>query len=124
MPKKLLKLWAPDGEGFWNYEKGAARYLAFAPAFTALRWANQAWYWLLLLGFAAAAVVQVRRRWGSEQPLFDWWLLPYGIGAYPSAIAVVFSGQSRFHYPVMPFITLSVGWLLADWWMRRRAAVG
>jgi len=120
MPKKLLKLWAPDGEGLWHFEKGVASYPAWAPAFTALRYANQGWYWLLLLGFAAAALVQVRRRLGSGQPLFDWWLLPYGIAAYPSAIAVVFSGQSRFHYPVMPFIALSVGWLLADWWTQRR----
>lgn len=127
MPKKFIKLWGPDGEALWSYEKGAASYAAHAPLYTALRWANQAWYWLLLAGFAAALVVQLRRRWRTSAPLFDWWLLPYGIAAYPTAICVVFSGQTRFHYPAMPFIAISAAWLLADWltgWLeRRRAAV-
>lgn len=120
MPKKLIKLWGPDGEALWNYERGAASYAAHAPLFTAVRWANQAWYWLLLAGFAAAGVVQLRRRWKGDQPLFGWWLLPYGIAAYPTAICVIFSGQTRFHYPAMPFIAMSVGWLLADWVLRQR----
>jgi hypothetical protein len=42
-------------------------------------------------------------------------VLPYGIALYPSAIAMVFSGQSRFHYPVMPFVCVTAGWLLARW---------
>ena len=120
MPKKFVRLWGPDGEALWNYEQGAASYAVHAPPYTALRWVNQGWYVLLLAGFALAFVVQVRRRWGTGH-LFDWWLLPYGIAAYPSAIAVVFSGQSRFHYPAMPFVALSVGWLLADWLTRRRS---
>ena len=123
MPKKFIKLWGPDGEALWSYEKGAASYAAHAPLYTALRWANQAWYWLLLAGFALALVVQLRRRWWTAMPLFDWWLLPYGIAAYPTAICVVFSGQTRFHYPAMPFIAISVAWLLADWLERRRVAV-
>lgn len=126
MPKKFIKLWGPDGEALWSYEKGAASYAAHAPLYTMVRWANQAWYWLLLAGFAAALVVQVRQRWRSSAPLFDWWLLPYGIAAYPTAICVVFSGQTRFHYPAMPFIAISAAWLLADWltgWLERRGAV-
>lgn len=120
MPKKFIKLWGPDGEALWSYEQGAASYAAYAPLYTAVRWTNQAWYWLLLVGFAAALVVQLRRRWRTSAPLWDWWLLPYGIAAYPTAICVVFSGQTRFHYPAMPFIAISAAWLLADWLERRR----
>lgn len=120
MPKKFVKLWGPDGEALWNYEKGAASSAAYTPLFRVAFWINLVWYWLLLLGFGAAFVIQVRRRWRAGR-LFDWWLLPYGIAAYPTAIALVFSGQSRFHYPAMPLIALSVGWLLADWITRRRA---
>jgi 4-amino-4-deoxy-L-arabinose transferase-like glycosyltransferase len=120
MPKKLVKLWGPDGEALWNYEQGAASYPAHAELYTAVRWANQAWYVLLLGLFALAFAVQVRRRCGTGH-LFDWWLLPYGIAAYPTAICLIFSGQSRFHYPAMPFIALSVGWLLADRLARREA---
>ena len=123
MPRKLVKLWGPDGEALWNYELGAKSYGAHAAVYSAVRWANQAWYWLLLLGFAAAALVQVRQRRQSGRRLCDWWLLPYAIAAYPTAIALVFSGQSRFHYPAMPFIAISVGWLLADWLTRRHSAM-
>ncbi len=122
MPKKLARLWGPDGEALWNYERGAKSYAAHAALYRAVRLANQVWYWLLLLGGASALVVQVRRRRvGAAVP--DWWLLPYGIAAYPTAIAIIFSGQSRFHYPAMPFIALSAGWMLADWLTRRCAPV-
>jgi len=36
-------------------------------------------------------------------------------------IAMVFSGQSRFHYPAMPFVAMAAGWLLADWLIRATA---
>jgi hypothetical protein len=123
MPVKFFKLWGPDGEAMWSYEKGAASYSAHAGLYTAVRWGNQAWYWMLLGLFAVAAVVQLRRRWRSDTPLFDWWLLPYGIAAYPTAICLVFSGQTRFHYPAMPFIAISAAWLLAEWLKRRTSPV-
>ena len=119
MPVKFFKLWGPDGEAVWSYEKGAASYAANSGLYKAVRWANQAWYWMLLGLFAVAAVVQLRRRWRAGTGLFDWWLLPYGIAAYPTAICLVFSGQTRFHYPAMPFIAISAAWLLADWLARQ-----
>jgi hypothetical protein len=51
----------------------------------------------------------------AQQQLIDWWLLPPYIALYPSLIAMVFSGQRRFHFPVMPLIAMTCGWLLADW---------
>lgn len=122
MPAKFIKLWGPDGEAIWSYEMGAASYPANAALYTAVRWANQAWYWMLLGLFAIGGMVQARRRWRGGAALFDWWLLPYGIAAYPTAICLVFSGQTRFHYPAMPFIAISAAWLLADWLGRRTGA--
>jgi len=119
MPMKFVKLWGPDGEAIWSYEEGSPAWDDHAALFKAVRWANQGWYWLLLLGFGAAAVIQLRRRWGNGRPLFDWWLLPYGIAAYPTAICLVFSGQTRFHYPAMPFIAMAAAWFVADWLSRR-----
>ena len=84
-----------------------------------VRIANQAFYIALLSLFAIAAVVLVRRRRQAGRRLIDWWVLPYGIALYPSLIALVFSGQSRFHYPVMPFVCMTCGWLLADWFGRK-----
>ncbi|WP_245653864.1 ArnT family glycosyltransferase [Novosphingobium rosa] len=113
IPLKLMRLWAPDGEAQWHYERGWAPWSRFAKAGLALRLANQAIYALMLLGMAGFAVVELRRRRREGLRLIDWWLLPYGIAAYVSAIAVVFSGQSRFHFPVMPFAAMTCGWLVA-----------
>lgn len=124
MPLKLLRLWGPDGEAIWSYERGAAAYPANAGLFFAARLANQAWYFMLLLGFALAAAVMVRKRLQSGQRLAGWWLLPYGIAAYPTAICLTFSGQSRFHFPAMPFIAMTCGWLVAEWLVRRSARIG
>ena len=123
MPLKFLRLWAPDGEAIWAYERGASAYPANTGLLFAVRLANQAWYFMLLLGFALAAAVMVRKGLQSGQKLAGWWLLPYGIAAYPTAIAIVFSGQSRFHFPAMPFIAMSCGWLIAEWLVRRSARV-
>jgi hypothetical protein len=113
-PRKLARLWLPDGEAEWAYQGGAPSYARFALLYRAVRIANQAYYALLMIGFAAAFVVMTIRRRAERQRWVDWWLLPWGVAAYPSLIAVVFSGQSRFHYPVMPFVCLASGWLLAE----------
>jgi hypothetical protein len=121
MPMKLFRLWGPDGEGQWAYETNSAGYRAAPFAFTMLRAANQLWYFALLGLFAVAAVLMIRKRRAGRERVIDWWVLPYGIALYPSAIAMVFSGQSRFHYPVMPFACMAAGWVLAVW-LERRAA--
>ena len=118
MPLKLLRLWGPDGEGQWAYETGSPAWKAAPWAFTLLRAANQLWYVALLGLFGVAAVLMVRQRHKAGERVIDWWLLPYGIALYPSAIAMVFSGQSRFHYPVMPFVCMAAGWVLAVWLTR------
>lgn len=119
MPMKLFRLWGPDGEGQWAYETGSPAWKAAPWAFTLLRAANQLWYFALLGLFAVAAVLMIRGRRAEGTRVIDWWLLPYGIALYPSAIAMVFSGQSRFHYPVMPFVCMAAGWVLAEWLNRR-----
>lgn len=113
-PRKLMRLWLPDGEAEWAYQAAAPSYARFELLYRALRVANQAYYALLMLGFAVAFVVMTVRRRSDGQRWVDWWLLPWGVAAYPSLIALVFSGQSRFHYPVMPFVCLACGWLLRE----------
>ena len=60
-----------------------------------------------------------RRRRQAGKRLAGWWLLPYAIALYLSAIAVVFSGQSRFHFPVMPLVAMSCAMLLVSHNRRR-----
>jgi hypothetical protein len=118
MPQKLARLWLPDGEAEWAYQGGHPGYAAHAPLFRAIRYANQGYYGLLMLGFAVAFAAMVRQRVRAGARWIDWWLLPYGVAAYLCLVAVVFSGQSRFHYPVMPFVCLTVGWLIAEGWRK------
>jgi 4-amino-4-deoxy-L-arabinose transferase-like glycosyltransferase len=115
-PLKVWHLWGPDGEGQWAYETGSRAFAAAPHAFLAIRAANQVLYWLLLIAFVIAPFRIVDRR-----HRVDWWLVPYAVALFPTAIAVVFSGQSRFHYPAMPFLCLIAGWLVADWIARRGA---
>lgn len=119
MPMKLARLWLPDGEALWAFEGGSQAFAAHPAPFWAVRYANQAYYAALLLGFAAAFAWMLRQRRRQAKRWIDWWLLPYGIAAYPTLIALVFSGQSRFHYPAMPFVCMACGWLLAELLLRR-----
>jgi 4-amino-4-deoxy-L-arabinose transferase-like glycosyltransferase len=112
MPLKLFRLWAPDGEAEWAYQDGYPRYETYRLVFRAIRGINQIYYTALLLGFLLAGVLLFFRRAAISPMAIDWWALPYAMVLFPTVIAVVFSGQSRFHYPVMPFIAMSCGWLL------------
>ena len=118
MPLKLARLWVTDGEGVWAYETGAKRYSA--ALFLAIRAANQALYWAVLVLALCAVPLTLQARRKAGLGAIDWWCLPYAIAAYPSAIALVFSGQSRFHFPAMPFLMMSAASALV-FWLEQRA---
>lgn len=118
-PLKLIRLWGPDGEGQWAYETGSRAYSAAPGAFLAARAANQVLYWALLAVFVIAPGPLIRARRAAGQPAIDWWLIAYIVALFPSLIAVVFSGQSRFHFPAMPFVCMIAGWLVVHWGTRR-----
>ncbi|MEZ0136822.1 glycosyltransferase family 39 protein, partial [Novosphingobium sp. NRRL B-2648] len=111
LPKKFLRLWLPDGEAEWAYQGGAPGYARFEMVYRAVRVLNQGYYVLLMAAFGAAFFVMIARRRRDGQRWIGWWLLPYGIALYPTLICLVFSGQSRFHYPVMPWVCMTAGWL-------------
>jgi Dolichyl-phosphate-mannose-protein mannosyltransferase len=112
MPLKLFRLWAPDGESEWAFQAGYKGYDAESFWFRAVRYVNQVYYVCLLVGFAWAGLILFGEKIKFYRKPIDWWALPYALALYPTAIALVFSGQSRFHYPIMPFVAMSCGWLL------------
>lgn len=118
IPSKIFRQWGPDGESEWAYQAGYGQYAAHAIWFRTVRYLNQVYYIGLMLAFAAAGYLLLSGKARVSSARLDWWLLPYALAAYPLVIAVVFSGQSRFHYPVMPFITMCSAWMLVRWIQR------
>lgn len=110
MPRKMFHLWIADGTAVWAYEKGFTHYDAYAEVFTFLRGLNQIYYAALLFGFLIAPLVWRRCGFGFFP---GWTAFAYALAAYFSLISLVFFGDSRFHFPVMPFVAMHCGSVLA-----------
>lgn len=105
MPKKFFRLWGPDGEGEWAYQAGTPWYDQQAKWFRLARVINQAYYFFLLGAFAFA----IWKLWHTPaKPKLYYGLV---IAAYFTFISLVFSGQSRYHFPVMPFVIAYAAWI-------------
>lgn len=113
LPLKVYRLWAPDGESEWSFQAGYRNYDKYAFWFRVVRYVNQGYYVCLLIGFAWTGFLFFSAKVKISHARIDWWALPYVLATYQTLIAVVFSGQSRFHYPIMPFVIMSSGWLIA-----------
>jgi len=117
VPLKIWWLWAPDGEAEWAYQAGFDRYHDHVMAFRVARIVNQIFYVAVLGAFAVSACMVAAR--GAPSP---WLFLSYGLAAYVTIISIVFSGQSRYHAPVMPWIMIASAWSMVEalrWWSSR-----
>jgi hypothetical protein len=97
VPKKLFRLWAPNGEAEWAYQD-TQYYRTYAPRFRLVRVLNQAFYVAVILLCLGASIRLLKRPVEARA-----W---YGLGVIGcvTAISIVFSGQSRYHFPAMPFV--------------------
>ena len=109
MPKKLIRLWLPDGESEWNLQRGFSNYEKWWREIRTARVINQIYYFFLLAGFIFALTRCVRLR----EP--QTWAIPLTI-LYFTILSLVFSGQSRYHAPLMPLIIMYAAWTVA--WTR------
>ncbi|HQU80547.1 MAG TPA: glycosyltransferase family 39 protein [Azonexus sp.] len=106
MPKKFIRLWLPDGESEWNIQRGFENYEKWQFEFRLVRIFNQIYYFLLLAGFVFALGYCVRL--SDPQTL----AMPMTI-LFFTVLSLVFSGQSRYHAPLMPFVISYAAWTLA-----------
>jgi hypothetical protein len=111
IPLKIWRLWSGDGEAEWLYQSGYAGYAAHAWMFRAVRVANQIFYFLLM----ALAVASVPRMWRQRRSLPVWCWSGWAVMGYFTVISAVFSGQSRFHFALMPFVALYAAWYVMEW---------
>lgn len=114
MPKKLFRLWFPDGESEWIFQAGYPSYDSHWVLFRGARVLNQIYYLAVLAAFAWAL-------WRGPRPKG-----PADVGVpfmvvFFSLLSMVFSGQSRYHAPLMPFIMGYAAWAWVSWRQRRLA---
>jgi hypothetical protein len=111
LPRKVWHLWAPDGEAEWFYQAGYLRYDTSYTVFRIFRIINQAYYvsMIVLAGLSW-------RRWAWLREMRCRWLVSGWVAvAYFTAISMVFSGQSRFHFALMPWIAIYASITLAHY---------
>jgi hypothetical protein len=118
VPKKVWRLWAPDGEGEWAYQAGYKDYDAYSMLFRALGGFNQLYYSSLMILFGLSLVYFAGKRGGLSPSA----LTGYILALYFTAVSIVFSGQSRFHFPMMPWIAMYAAWTIAQWLKERQPA--
>jgi 4-amino-4-deoxy-L-arabinose transferase-like glycosyltransferase len=111
IPKKIWRLWVPDGESEWSYQAGFRRYEDFRLAFRIVRGLNQLYYTCLIVLFLLSIWYFIRR----GRPLETYEVTGYALVVYFTLISLVFSGQSRFHYPLMPWIAMYAAWTMTQW---------
>ena len=111
IPLKVWRLWSGDGEAEWLYQSGYAGYEAHAWLFRAVRVVNQVFY-VLMLGLAAGSVPAM---WRQRRSFPVWCWSGWAVVGYFTALSAVFSGQSRFHFVLMPFMALYAAWWVTAW---------
>jgi hypothetical protein len=111
IPKKVWRLWAPDGESEWSYQAGYKWYDEYWMFFRAARVLNQVYY-TFLIGLLILSIVYFMRQHRMMSPYS---VTGYTLIAYFTAISIVFSGQSRFHFPLMPWVAMYAAWTITQW---------
>lgn len=97
MPKKIFRLWVPDGESEWNFQAGFKNYEQWRLWFRSIRVVNQVIYLAVLCGMVYGIFLHVT--FNVPRSLVTPMLL-----LFFTALSMVFSGQSRYHAPLMPFV--------------------
>jgi hypothetical protein len=118
VPKKVWRLWAPDGEAEWAFQAGYKHYEDYWTLFRAFRVANQIYYLSLKLLFMLSIFYFIKQR----HVVSPYAAAGYILVAYFTAISIVFSGQSRFHYPLMPWVAMYAAWIITQWANGREAS--
>lgn len=115
--RKMALLWVKDSDAFWSLDK---TYPDRSGLWRAVQGIDQLYYMALVaLGLVALGVAVRDRLRGrfDHAPLLLLGCMP----AFATLTAFGFTGQTRYHYPAMPFLILAAGWTLAAL-LRRIAA--
>lgn len=107
--RKIAALWGKDSDAFWSLDASHAHR---KPLWTGVKAANQLYY-LVLLGLGAVALaIAARAAWRRDMHVSPLLI----IGAMPlfcTVLAFGFTGQTRYHFPAMPFMCIAAAYALA-----------
>lgn len=107
--RKVTLVWRKDTDAFWSL---AATYPDASGAWRIVQALNQLFYMAVVGLGVAALVLAVRDRVrgdAARAPLLLLGCMP----AFVTLTAFAFTGQTRYHYPAMPFLIVAAGWSLA-----------
>lgn len=106
--RKMALLWLKDSDGFWSLD---ASHPERATLWKVLQGLNQLFYMavlaLALIGTTRAARAAWRGRKGAEM------LVAAVVPVFCTVLAFGFTGQTRYHYPAMPFVMILAAWMIA-----------
>jgi Dolichyl-phosphate-mannose-protein mannosyltransferase len=108
MPKKAFFLWRSNADAFVTPE------LAYPERYSSLFFAKvlSYIYYLVILSLSIwAGVLALRQKWRTDDAHMPIALL-YTFPVFTTLIAMVFSGQSRFNLPCIPFLMIAAAWVL------------
>ncbi|MDY0960284.1 glycosyltransferase family 39 protein [Sphingomonas sp. CFBP8993] len=105
--RKTALLWLKDGDGFWALD---ASHPGQGLVWKAAQAANQLFYMvvvaLAVVGAGLAARAALGRRAGAAM------LVAAVVPLFCTALAFGFTGQTRYHYPAMPFVMILAAWVV------------
>jgi len=105
--RKVALLWLKDSDGFWALD---ASHPGQGLVWKAAQAANQLFYMvvvaLAVVGAGLAARAALGRRAGAAM------LVAAVVPLFCTALAFGFTGQTRYHYPAMPFVMILAAWVV------------
>ena len=108
MPYKQLLLWEKDTDGFWSYKSS---YPGLQTLFFGFQILNQAFYLIVLILALYAAICALRALVSRSLVIARLGLL-FCMPLFVSLLAAVFTGQTRYHFPAMPFLLITASWAI------------
>jgi 4-amino-4-deoxy-L-arabinose transferase-like glycosyltransferase len=116
-PLKIWRQWAVDGETELAYITGFAQFDRYVAIFTTLHWINRIYYVLMIAGCAGGLVAL----WRQRVPLTTAVLAGPAMAIFTTLLAMAFSGQSRYHHYLMPWVGIYAAWFIVGYLPSRKA---
>jgi Dolichyl-phosphate-mannose-protein mannosyltransferase len=117
MPEKAYLLWRSNTDAFVVPELAYPEHIF---SLSVAKILNLIYYAMIMVLSAWAGWLALRQKWGTDDALMPIALL-YTFPVFTTLIAMVFSGQSRFNLPCMPFLMIAAAWVIHQYFFSHDA---